>query len=319
MRPRSPVPPVRLPRPLWPGPVPASAGVETAAPTPVPSMHHHFTVDVEEYFQVSAMEPHVPRGSWGSIPGRVEAGTRLLLEMMAERGARGTFFVLGWIADRYPDLVREIARAGHEVASHGWGHRRVTHLTPEQFRRSVRASREVLEDLAGARVLGYRAPSFSIVAGREWALDILLEEGYRYDSSRFPVRRRGYGFAGGGRDPHWLDRPGGRLGEVPPATLRVAGTNLPAGGGAYFRLFPYALVRAAFREAESRGAPATFYIHPWELDPGQPRIPVPPTTRIRHYGGLRRTVPRLRRLLGEFAFQPIAATLGMEAETCTAR
>lgn len=282
-------------------------------------MHHHFTVDVEEYFQVSAMEPHVSRGSWDAIPSRVEAGTRQLLEMLAAHGARGTFFVLGWIAERHPRLVREIAAAGHEVASHGWGHRRVTHLTPEQFRRSVRASREVLEELIGARVLGYRAPSFSIAAGFEWALDVLLEEGYRYDSSRFPVRRRGYGFAAGGRDPHWLERPGGRLGEVPPATLRFAGGNLPAGGGAYFRLFPYALVRAAFREAEGRGVPATFYIHPWELDPEQPRLAVPPATRIRHYGGLRRTVPRLRRLLGEFRFQPIARTLGMEAAPCLAR
>ncbi len=282
-------------------------------------MHHHFTVDVEEYFQVSAMEPHVPRARWDSIPGRMEAGTRQLLEMLAEHGARGTFFVLGWIAERHPALVRDIAAAGHEVASHGWGHRRVTHLTPEQFRRSVRASREVLEDLAGAPVLGYRAPSFSIAAGCEWALDVLLEEGYRYDSSRFPIRRRGYGFAGGGRDPHWLEREAGRLGEVPPATLRVGGSNLPAGGGAYFRLFPYALVRAAFREAERRGAPATFYIHPWELDPEQPRIPVPLTTRIRHYGGLRRTVPRLRKLLGEFRFQPIARTLELEAAPCPAR
>ncbi|HEV2146490.1 MAG TPA: XrtA system polysaccharide deacetylase [Longimicrobiaceae bacterium] len=282
-------------------------------------MRHHFTVDVEEYFQVSAMEPYVPRDRWSGIESRVERSTRLILELMAERDARGTFFVLGWIAERHPGLVREIAEAGHEVASHGWGHRRVTQLTPDQFRRSVRASREVLEDLVGAPVLGYRAPSFSIAAGYEWALDVLLEEGYRYDSSRFPVRRRGYGFAGGARDPHWLERPSGRLGEVPPATLLVGGKNLPAGGGAYFRLFPYALVRAAFREAEARGAPATFYIHPWEVDPEQPRIPVPPATRVRHYGGLRRTVPRLRRLLGEFRFQPIAETLAREAEPCTAR
>jgi polysaccharide deacetylase family protein (PEP-CTERM system associated) len=282
-------------------------------------MHHHFTVDVEEYFQVSAMEPHVARGRWDQMESRVERSTRLILDLMAERDARGTFFVLGWIAERHPGLVRDIAAAGHEVASHGWGHRRVTHITPEQFRRSVRASREVLEDLSGAPVLGYRAPSFSIAAGCEWALDVLLEEGYRYDSSRFPVRRRGYGFAAGGRDPHWLDRPAGRLGEVPPATLRVGGKNLPAGGGAYFRLFPYALVRAAFREAERRGAPATFYIHPWEVDPEQPRIPVPPATRVRHYGGLRHTTPRLRRLLGEFRFQPIAQTLEMEATPCAAR
>lgn len=282
-------------------------------------MHHHFTVDVEEYFQVSAFEEHVPRESWDSLPSRVERGTRRILELMAAHGALGTFFVLGWIAKRHPGLVREIAAAGHEIASHGWGHRRITHLTPEEFRVSVRSSRELLEELAGAPVLGYRAPSFSIVAGREWALDILLEEGYRYDSSRFPIRRRGYGFAAGGRDPHRLEVAGGTLAEVPPATLRVGGQNLPAGGGAYFRLFPYGVVRAAFREAERRGVPATFYIHPWELDPEQPRVAVPLGTRIRHYGGLRKTEPRLRRLLGEFRFQPIARTLGMEAAECLAR
>lgn len=279
-----------------------------AAPT---GLAHHFTVDVEEHFQVSAFEPHLPRDRWDSMESRVAANVGRLLALLDAHGARATFFVLGWVADRQPDVVRAIARGGHEVASHGWDHRRVTQQTPDEFRLSVRRTKAVLEELAGAPVLGFRAPSFSIVAGREWALDVLLEEGYRYDSSLFPVRRPGYGYAAGGREPHWLERPAGHLAEVPPATLRVAGVNLPAAGGAYFRLLPYALVRAALRDCERRGVPGTFYIHPWEADPGQPRLDVPRLTRLRHYGGLRRTEPRLKKLLREFRFTSIAPTFGL--------
>jgi polysaccharide deacetylase family protein (PEP-CTERM system associated) len=207
-------------------------------------------------------------------------------------------------------MVRAIAAAGHEVASHGWDHRRVTELDPASFRDSVRRTRALLEDLSGTPVVGFRAPSYSIVAGREWALDVLAEEGYRYDSSLFPVRRPGYGYRGGARDPHLLERPAGTLVEIPPLTLRVLGVNLPAGGGAYFRLLPYALVRAALRSAERRGVPGTFYIHPWEIDPGQPSFAVPAATRLRHYGGLSRTWSRLERLLAEFRFTAIAPALG---------
>ena len=192
--------------------------------------------------------------------------------------------------------------AGHHVSHH----RRVIHETPEEFRAGVRRSKQALEEITGVRVLGYRAPSFSIVPGREWALDILLEEGYTYDSSLFPIHRPGYGYASALRDPHWLDRPTGRLAELPPATLRRFGVNFPAAGGAYLRLLPHSLVRAAIRDAERRGMPATLYIHPWELDAAQPRLPVSLATRIRHYGGLQRTVPRLRRLFEEFRFRPIA-------------
>lgn len=273
------------------------------------TIRHHFTVDVEEYFQVSAFERYVPRADWERTSSRLVVGMRPLLDLLAERGARGTFFTLGWVAKYHPAVVREIAAAGHEVASHGWGHERVTTLTPQEFRASVRDSKRDLEDLVGAPVLGYRAPSFSIVRGREWALDILAEEGYRYDSSLFPVRRPGYGFAGGARHPHRVSTAGGTLDELPPATVKWGPAVLPAGGGAYFRLFPYQLVRAGFTAAERDGVPATFYIHPWELDPEQPRLDVPLKTRIRHYGGLHRTIPRIRRLLAEFQFQPIADTL----------
>src|SRR5690606_31040977 len=175
-----------------------------------------FTVDVEEYFQVSALEPYVSRSRWESMESRVVHATERVLVLLREHGSRGRFFVLGWIAERYPELVRRISEEGHEVASHGWGHERVTTLSPEEFRRSIRDSKRILEEITGREVLGYRAPSFSIVPGREWAMDLLIEEGYRYDSSLFPVRRKGYGYAEGKRAPHWVDRPGGRLLEFPP-------------------------------------------------------------------------------------------------------
>ncbi len=273
-------------------------------------IRHHFTVDVEEWFQVSAMEPFVPRPNWADQGSRVAIGIHRLLELLARHDARGTFFTLGLVAERNPEIVREIAAAGHEIASHGWGHERVTTLSPKAFRESLRRSREILEDLTGQSVYGYRAPSFSVVRGGEWALDALVEEGYRYDSSLYPAVRKGYGYAGGRRDPHVIRRVGGPLHEVPPATLTLAGRVLPAGGGAYFRHFPYAFIRSAFLAAERRGAPATFYIHPWELDHDQPRLDVPLLTRGRHYGGLGRTIPRLERFLSEFRFQTIAQTLG---------
>lgn len=263
-------------------------------------------MDVEEYFQVSAFEPLVPRSTWCDYESRVERGVERLLDLLARHGARGTFFVLGWVAERHPRVVEQIAAAGHEIGSHGWDHKRVIHLTPEAFRESVRRSKQVLEDLTGTPVLGFRAPSFSIVPGREWALDLLLEEGYRYDSSLFPVRRNGYGYPSGGRDAYWIERAAGQLLEVPPATVRFSGVTLPAGGGAYFRLFPYRFVRSALRAARTRGTAATFYIHPWEVDPEQPRLPTPWTTRLRHYGGLSSTLPRLERMLLEFRFTSIA-------------
>ena len=233
-----------------------------------------------------------------------------MLDLLSDHETRATFFVLGWIAERAPALVREVAQRGHEIASHGSDHRRVITLSREEFRESIRSSKKVLEDITGRPVVGYRAPNFSIVRGREWALEILLEEAYRYDSSLFPVRRRGSGFPGGQRDPHALKLAAGTLQEVPPATLRLGRVIFPAGGGAYLRHLPYAIVHSALRSAERRGAPATIYIHPWELDQDQPRIDAPLLTRVRHYGGLSRTAPRVRRLLSSFRFQPIAATLG---------
>lgn len=272
---------------------------------------HFFTIDVEEYFQVSALEPVVSRAEWDTLPSRVVDSTLRLLDLLAEAGSRSTCFILGWVGERHPELVRAIAQGGHEVASHGQDHLRVTHQTPQQFRASVRRSKAVLEDIVGRPVDGFRAPSFSIVPGREWALDVLVEEGYRYDSSLFPIRRRGYGYPGTARCIHTLDTRAGPLVEVPPATIAVGGRVLPAAGGGYFRLFPYEVVRRGMLDAAARGEPGTFYIHPWELDPGQPRLQVSPVTRVRHYTGLRRTEGRIRRLLGEFRFTSIAEGISL--------
>ncbi len=271
---------------------------------------HHLTFDVEEYFHVSAFEPYLPRSAWDGRPRRLRRVMPPLLDMLAERGVTATFFVLGIVAREDPELVPRIASSGHEVASHGWDHRRVTELEPEAFREQVRSSRRILEDQSGRTVLGFRAPSFSIVPGLEWALDLLVEEGYRYDSSLYPVRRRGYGYPGGGRDVHVLERPGGPLIEVPPATLRVGRWNLPAGGGGTFRQLPLGLTRSAFADASARGAATTFYLHPWELDPDQPRIPgLPLHVRVRHYRGLDRTGRRLGQLLDQFPFRSVEESL----------
>ena len=213
---------------------------------------------------------------------------------------------LSLVEGQYP-VVKDIHRAGHEIASHGWDHRRVTTQQPAEFRASVRRTKERLESLTGAPVLGFRAPSFSIVPGLEWAFDVLIEEGYRYDSSLFPVRRpRGYGYPGAQRSQHRFTRPSGTLLEFPIMTLRRFGVSIPAGGGAYFRILPYGLVRAAFAESERNGTAGTFYLHPWELDPEQPRVAAPWLSRARHYTGLRRTKPRLERLLSAFQFSAIA-------------
>ena len=268
---------------------------------------HLFSVDVEEHFQVSAFESVAPREHWGSHPSRVVANTDRILELLAERGATGTFFVLGWVAERHPDLVRRIVAAGHEIGSHGWWHFRVRTQNQEGFRREIRDSKALLEDIGGSPVLGYRAPSFSIVPGTEWAFDVLLEEGYRYDSSVFPIRRPGYGYPGAPRQPYFLARPGGRLQEFPMATLAVGPLRIPAAGGGYLRQLPFPVIRAAFRQASHAGIPAMFYIHPWEVDPDQPRLPVPWLTRVRHYRGIAETLPLMQRLLSEFSFTSVSA------------
>ncbi len=276
-----------------------------------PAHPHLFSVDVEDYFQVNAFEGTVTRSQWESYPSRVERNMDLLLELLDRKQVLGTFFTLGWIARKYPQLVQRIAAAGHELASHGFWHRRVTHLTPDEFREDVRSSRALLEDVSGQRVHGFRAPSFSIVPGREWAFDILIEEGYGYDSSLFPIRRPGYGYPGAPRVPHLITRPAGTLLELPLATLQVAAFQLPAAGGGYFRQLPFPLFRRAFAALQAQGISGMFYIHPWEVDPDQPRLPVSALARLRHYTGLHRTLPRLERLLDEFRFTSVARRFGV--------
>jgi polysaccharide deacetylase family protein (PEP-CTERM system associated) len=271
---------------------PAAAGVANA-----------MTIDVEDYFHVSNFEHVVARDSWASRESRVEANTDRLLEMFAAAGVSATFFVLAWVAERVPALVRRIADAGHEVASHGYAHRLIYEQTPEAFRDDVRRARALLEQASGQRVDGYRAPSFSVTARSLWALDVLIDEGYTYDSSVFPVHHDRYGIPEAGRHAGVVTRPGGTIVEVPQSTVRVGGVNWPIGGGGYFRLLPYRWTQWGFRRVNAvEGAPAVFYLHPWEIDPGQPRLPAPALARFRHYRNLAATEARLERLLRDFPF-----------------
>ena len=273
---------------------------------------HLFTADVEEYFQVHALEKSVSRADWDVLPSRLEPSVERLLTLLEEHRVRGTFFVLGWVAERHPELVRRIARAGHEIASHGWWHRPLPELSRDEFREDVRSSRSFLEDVTGRRVHGFRAPSFSLVPGQEWVYEVLLEEGYRYDSSVMPARTLGrYGYPEAPTVPFDVERRSGRLLEVPLATREFFGFRVPAAGGAYFRHFPYGLVSGALRAVEEDGRSGVFYVHPWELDPGQPRLPVPWLSRLRHYGGLERVEGRLRRLLDEFRFTSVERHFGL--------
>lgn len=266
---------------------------------------HFFTVDVEDYFQVGAFEGLISRQSWDQQPCRVERNVDVILGLLRDAGATGTFFTLGWIAQRYPKLVRRIAHEGHEIASHGATHRRVNALSPAQFRREIRDSRAVLEDASGTAVIGFRAPNVSVLPGCEWAFDVLVEEGYRYDSSRFPIRRSGYGSPSTPDWAHVIRCNSGELLELPMTTCTMLGVRIPAARGSYLRLLPYALVRRAFAERTSQREPGVFCIHPWELDPEQPRLRAPLMTRVRHYGGLQRTAARVARLLREFRFSAI--------------
>jgi polysaccharide deacetylase family protein (PEP-CTERM system associated) len=293
------------------------SGRGVAPSTPGRGAAHLFSVDVEEHFQVGAFEKYVGRETWDTHPSRVERNVGVLLDLLAEHDAHGTFFTLGWVAERRPAVVRRIAEAGHEVASHGWWHRRVTGLSAEEFREDVRSSKAILEDLSGHAVIGFRAPNFSIRPEMDWAFEVLIEEGYHYDSSLFPIRRPGHGHTQAPPIAYYVERLSGALLEFPLATLDWRRFRLPAAGGAYLRHLPYALTRHAFRQNTLQGMPGMFYIHPWEVDPEQPRIRVPFLTRLRHYGGLRRTVPRLSRLLSEFRFTSVARHLAEYGLTST--
>ena len=267
------------------------------------TVRNALTIDVEDYFQVSAFAPHIARTDWPRLECRVEANVERILLLLDDKGIHATFFTLGWIAERYPAMLRRVAGAGHEVASHGHAHLRASQQSRIEFLHDVVQSKSILEQLTGQAVLGYRAPSFSIGADNLWAFDVLREAGYRYSSSIYPIRHDHYGMPDA---PRFAWRPRGAQGvlELPVSTVRLGNRNYPAGGGGYFRLLPYPLSRWLLRRINSRdGQAGIFYFHPWELDPGQPR-PLGPgwKTRFRHYLNLARMEARLARLTSDFAW-----------------
>ncbi len=267
------------------------------------SILNAMTIDVEDYFQVSAFDASVSRDAWETLPSRVVANTERLLRLFDEFGVKATFFVLGWVADRCPALVKNIAASGHEMASHGYGHRLIYEQTPDEFREDVRRAKRLVEDLSGQAVRGYRAPSFSITKQSLWALDVLVEEGYTYDASIFPIRHDRYGIPDAPRHVYAVPRASGSLTEAPPSTVAVGPLKLPVAGGGYFRLLPYQWTRWGInRINRQEGKPAIFYLHPWEVDPDQPRLNAGALSRFRHYRNLDKTEDRLRRLLGDFRF-----------------
>jgi len=266
-----------------------------------------FTVDVEDYFQVSAFESCVQRERWPEFESRVEANTFRIADLLESANVRGTFFILGWVAERFPALVQELQSRGHEIGSHSYWHRLIYSQSPEEFRDDVKRSRDVLQDILGEPVISYRAPSFSITQKSLWALDILAEEGFQIDSSVFPVYHDRYGIAGARPDIHFQKTGSGQLAEFPPSIFKLGWWNLPISGGGYFRLYPFAFTRYCLSQVNKRtNHPFMFYIHPWEVDPQQPRLSGPSAmSRMRHYVNLHRTEAKLRMLLGEFEFDRV--------------
>lgn len=273
------------------------------------------TVDVEDFFHVSAFENIIHPASWDSLESRVAANTRRVLDLFAAHDLKGTFFILGWVARRHPDLIRDICGAGHEIACHGMGHQRIHTLTPGQFRQDVAEAKALLEDITGTVVMGYRAPSYSITRRTLWALDILIEEGFSYDSSLFPIIHDLYGIPGACPHPHRIVLPVGEILEFPLSTLRLdfgAQTlAIPVAGGGYLRLFPGWFISWALSRINAReGKPGVLYFHPWELDPAQPRVQAGFKSRFRHYLNLDKTEGRLHRLFATLDFAPMGMVLG---------
>jgi polysaccharide deacetylase family protein (PEP-CTERM system associated) len=274
-------------------------------------MRNALTFDIEEYYQVEAFRDLVAVEDWPRWPSRVAASTRMLLDLLETRGVSATFFVVGWVAERHPDLVRDIAGRGHEVGCHGYWHRPIYSMDRAEFREDLRRARQAIEDAAGVSLLGYRAPTCSVVRETRWALDVLAEEGFRYDSSVFPIHHDRYGIPDAPRFPHRVPvGGGGEILEVPMTTVRIGGQNLPFCGGGYFRLLPYQLIRAGLRRVNARdGMPGVVYLHPWEFDPQQPRVGVRGLSRFRHYVNLGGTAGKLDRLIQEFEFGPVVDVL----------
>ena len=275
------------------------------------AVRNAITVDVEEYFQVAAFERTIEREGWATTPSRVAVSTARILDLFASRGVSGTFFVLGWVAERHPALVRRIVDDGHELASHGYDHTRVDRLSPEAFRSDVVRTKAILENLVGVRVRGYRAPSYSINGGNLWALDVLQETGHVYSSSVYPIQHDLYGMPEAPRTPFRVRAEG--ILEIPVTTVALLGRNLPCGGGGYFRLLPYPLFRWALKRVNKKECHAgMFYFHPWELDPDQPRVHAAPLkSRFRHYLNLGVMEERLGRLLNDFSWDRMDRVFGV--------
>jgi polysaccharide deacetylase family protein (PEP-CTERM system associated) len=287
-----------------------AAASRVSSPQVAKPIVNMMTVDVEDYFQVSAFDHNVSRDRWDSLESRVSRNTERLLELFSGAGVTATFFVLGWVAERFPALVSQIAANGHELASHSYAHRLVYDLSPAAFKEDLHRAKAVIESASGAPVLGFRAPSYSITAKSLWAFDVLIAEGYRYDASVFPIHHDRYGISDAPRFPNLVERKEGALWEFPGSTVRVGGQNLPIGGGGYFRLLPYAVTRSAIARVNTvEKRPVMFYLHPWEIDPTQPRIKTSVVSRFRHYQNLSKTEGRLRRLLSDFSFDSVTACL----------
>lgn len=277
-------------------------------------MLNALTIDVEDYYHVSAFESIVRQEDWPRFESRVERNTMNVLGILSDYDIKATFFVLAWVADRFPQLVRNIQKEGHEIACHGYWHKLIYQYPRDFFRDDIRKAKAVLEEISGVEVVGYRAPSYSIVEDTLWALDVLLEEGFEYDSSIFPIRHDRYGMPDSARFPYVINRSGyGRIKEFPLSTVRFLGVNFPVAGGGYFRLLPYRFTRWALnRINKAEGKPFIFYFHPWEIDPDQPRLKAGSISRFRHYINLNKTEGRLKKLLGDFRFTPVKNILAGE-------
>lgn len=284
-------------------------------------MLNALTIDVEDYFQVNAFVRHVRRDEWDRYPLRVEQNTMRILELLDEYGIKATFFILGWVAERVPRLIKEIHAKGHEIACHGYGHELIYSIGPDAFRADIRRSKQILEDQCGQQMHGYRAPSYSITGRSLWALDILIEEGFSYDSSIFPVYHDTYGVPDAPRFPHVINRPAGSISEFPlttyPLRLGKKEYRLPIAGGGYLRLFPAELIRRgiAFINQQEK-QPAVLYFHPWEIDPDQPRIKAGLKSRFRHYLNLDKTEGKLVHLVRNLKFAPMRDVLSGQGFSC---
>jgi polysaccharide deacetylase family protein (PEP-CTERM system associated) len=275
--------------------------------------------DVEEHFQVAAFWSPLRRRDWDTYQSRVEVNVGKILSLLSLHGIHATFFVLGWVAQKHRNVVKTIASEGHEIASHGFEHDVITSQTPAEFREDVRKSKEVLEDIIGRAIHGYRAPSFTITPQTKWALPILVEEGFVYDSSIVPIQHDRYGMPGANPWCHVLETASGPLWEVPPSTMKVGPVRVPVAGGGYFRLYPYIVLRQLLKRTAGEGHPLVMYLHPWELDPCQPRMQGSLLSRFRHYVNLAKTEFRLQQLLTDFAFTSIRGAFKAVDAACAGR